>query len=1172
MSTDNVKSAVDKNKASTSKPVEATEAKPPQPKIVLPPLFRRIDWLAFGVTALLAFIGFYLTLAPEVTLEDSGELATGSFYAGVPHPPGYPLWTVFTWLFTVLVPVGNVAYRVAIASAVSGAVAAGLLALITSRGSSMMIESIPDFKAISRRVENAICIVSGFVAGMLLAFNGYMWSQSVIVEVYPFSVVSLMGVLCCLLRWVYAPHQKRYLYIAWFLFGVCFTNHQTLIVAAMGLEIAILAAQPKLGRDLLLGNSAVYLIGAVVLNMHLLGSFEPNDMVKIIFHIVGFGSILGCGWLIVSTKKIGTEILPVLTMFGLWLAGAAFYLYMPLSSMSNPPMNWGYPRTVEGFIHALSRGQYEKTNPTNFLNDPGRLINQICLYFQGAAEEFNILTLLLALIPFFFIFRVQKRERAWMIGLSALWACLAILLLILLNPAPDKASVELNRVFFTSSYTIISIFIGYGLTLTAAFMVTQYEKFRVWGLAGGAVAAGLALYSLADTTQHVFGSKPHLNPIELFFHAIGRSFAKNQYGLPIHAELILLGLALGFVLILAISRLKPRIYIALGLFALLPTHAILSHWSDNEQRGHWFGYWFGHDMFTPPFKIYPEMTRDAVLFGGTDPGRFCPTYMVFCESFTPHDKQPLEDQKFDRRDVYVITQNALADGTYLEYIRAHYNRSTQKDPPFFQELLRSGKEKELNYTTNGFARTAYQTLDKPFTELGARIEARRRKEGVYPPNEIYTPTPEDSQQCFQEYLADAQKRLDHDTRFPAEPKQIKPGEQVTTVDNRVQVSGQVAVMSINGLLTKVIFDHNPTNEFFVEESFPLDWMYPYLTPFGVIMKINRQPIPEFTDEIIRKDHEFWTNYSSRLIGNWITYDTSVQEIANFVEKVYRERDFNGFTGDRKFVRDDQAQKAFSKLRSSIGGIYNWRIANAKNPADQQRMMKEADFAFRQAFAFCPYSPEAVFRYVQLLAQFNRIDDAILVASTCHKIDPNNGAVEQLMGQLQGMKNQHGNIAPPPIAQAPVPLEQLEKESKDNPENFQAAFTLAAGYLQAQQMDKAIVVLDRVLANPKVNSSAVMFVARAYAEMRNTPKLETALEKLTQLEPNSPEAWYDLAAMKATDNKTNEAFQSLRHAMESNASRLDKDPKASNLLLTARADGRFEKWRQSPELRALLGTK
>ena len=45
--------------------------------------------------------------------------------------------------------------------------------------------------------------------------------------------------------------------------------------------------------------------------------------------------------------------------------GVSFYLYEPISGMTDPPMQWGYPRTVEGFFHALSRGQYEKANPTN---------------------------------------------------------------------------------------------------------------------------------------------------------------------------------------------------------------------------------------------------------------------------------------------------------------------------------------------------------------------------------------------------------------------------------------------------------------------------------------------------------------------------------------------------------------------------------------------------------------------------------------------------------------------------------------------------------------------------------------------------------------------------------------------------------------------------------------
>jgi hypothetical protein len=128
-----------------------------------------------------------------------------------------------------------------------------LLALLVSRGSSMLLEGVPDFKSIDRRWESAICMVSGFISGTLLGFNGFMWSQAVIVEVYTLSVLSFMGVLCCLLRWIYAPEQRKYLYWAFFWFGICFTNHQTLIVAAIGIEIAVLAACNPAGARYVLG-------------------------------------------------------------------------------------------------------------------------------------------------------------------------------------------------------------------------------------------------------------------------------------------------------------------------------------------------------------------------------------------------------------------------------------------------------------------------------------------------------------------------------------------------------------------------------------------------------------------------------------------------------------------------------------------------------------------------------------------------------------------------------------------------------------------------------------------------------------------------------------------------------------------------------------------------------
>src|SRR5437868_11597250 len=98
--------SVEKSKPSNGKNQPAAKTSPPPAKgtppaaPVLPPLFRKVDWIAFAVTLILVFVGYLLTISPDLTLEDSGELAVASKYAGVPHPPGYPVWTVYTWLWT----------------------------------------------------------------------------------------------------------------------------------------------------------------------------------------------------------------------------------------------------------------------------------------------------------------------------------------------------------------------------------------------------------------------------------------------------------------------------------------------------------------------------------------------------------------------------------------------------------------------------------------------------------------------------------------------------------------------------------------------------------------------------------------------------------------------------------------------------------------------------------------------------------------------------------------------------------------------------------------------------------------------------------------------------------------------------------------------------------------
>src|SRR5204862_1958603 len=79
----------------------------------------------FVVAALL----YTLTLAPTVTLVDSGELILAAWGTGVAHPPGFPLWVMLAHLASLL-PFGNVAVRINFSSALFAALACATLTLV----------------------------------------------------------------------------------------------------------------------------------------------------------------------------------------------------------------------------------------------------------------------------------------------------------------------------------------------------------------------------------------------------------------------------------------------------------------------------------------------------------------------------------------------------------------------------------------------------------------------------------------------------------------------------------------------------------------------------------------------------------------------------------------------------------------------------------------------------------------------------------------------------------------------------------------------------------------------------------------------------------------------------------------------------------------------------------
>ena len=433
-----------------------------------PPFFQKTDWLSFGATTLLALAVYLLTLAPDVGLEFSGIYSVGAMYAGVEQPPGYPLWTLWAWAFTKLLPFSNIAWRASVATAVAGALTCGVIALMVSRGGAAIIEKIPDNQKLKPKENKWLRAVCGYSAGMVFGLNGAFWPQAVIANVWPLSMLLLCTVLSLLLRWSYNPERRNFLYMAAFVYGLLLTNSQIELAFMPVIPFLAMLGDQKIGRDM-------FLAGMVLSLFWLIGSFcgsfpSPKDNGAGLFFIYILLSVLAglVGIVLtIKTRRAFSEWKVILICCTSFSAGLSLCFYLPVASMTNPPINWGYPRTVEGFFHVLSRGQYESIRVTQ---TAARFFEQFQMYFAVAGKEFGWPYLLIAVIPFCFRQRTAAFARKWILGLLAVYVYLATLMLAVLNPSLDKSSVEISKVYFSASYVVLALLMGYGLVFLAILL------------------------------------------------------------------------------------------------------------------------------------------------------------------------------------------------------------------------------------------------------------------------------------------------------------------------------------------------------------------------------------------------------------------------------------------------------------------------------------------------------------------------------------------------------------------------------------------------------------------------------------------------------------------------------------------------------------------------------
>ena len=930
------------------------------------------DRLAFWVGAGLSFAVYCFSLGPSIGLEDAGELATAADALGVPHPPGYPLWTMSAWLFCRLFgwmswqgwP--NPGRAVALASAVAGALAVGVLAAVVSRMLKAPTEAVPGGRWVR--------LCAGCGAGLAFAFSPGMWSQSVIAEVYALGALFVSLVLALSYDWLVRRRGRTLVWLG-LVFGLGLTNYQVLLLAAVPLGLMVALRRWRLARTFLalaipfaltlyalklgalpcadlfstpgapvilrpqaavetpypgplaplwfyiaLGAAALALaagalwrarsrtfaparrwawlggcalvmaallaLSAIAFAPHQLPpdfrgtcyAFAPAWAVHLaafgllwalcarwrrarrfaftvcavqtaILALVQQGLLLGLthpttGWFWWSFAWNGVvlalawRLLPAgrcaaLTV-GAAEAGLALYGYMPLvSDLRNPAMNWGYARTWEGFKHAVSRSQYEALSPAALFSSA--YLRQLWLYVRDLALQFSHMGLALgALGCGATLVRSARRAkcepgtRVWPWVLLALFTMMSAVLVALANPTGDIQDGFIQKVKFITSHQIVALWIGCALAALAALAAKRFGR-RAAIATAGALAAAIALLPIAE-------------------NAFNRELVRT------------VGAA--------------------------------------EQRGHDFGWQFGAYMLGGadqiraelradeeplPDPFWPEaMTQGAVYFGGTDAGRFVPTYLTYAVGFRP--------------DIFVLTQQALADPTYMNVERDLYGEH------------------------------------------------------------LWLPTADGVRDAFTDY-----------TDAVLAGRRTSRGK-VSEVNGRIQIAGSAAVMEICETLARQIWENNPERTFYLEESYRIPWMDTYLEPWGLAMRLHRDQATRDLAARRARNDAFWDWMCRRLL----------------TQSAYR--------------RDFAAQKNFSRLRTAQGGIY----ARAAQP-------EAAEQAFCEALMLFPLSPDALFRYLQeSLLPASRFDVAARLLRNYLRVDSRNTRAQLALARVETLaqKAQH----------------------------------------------------------------------------------------------------------------------------------------------------------------------
>jgi hypothetical protein len=366
----------------------------------------KLFYLSGILTFFTSFVFYLFTLAPSVTLEDSGELIAAAYNLGIPHQPGYPLFAMLGKLFSLL-PFGSIAFRLNLMSAFFSALGAVMICwsvIFLVENSTLNSKKSKKSRELQFEWHK---YAAGISAGLFMAFSFEVWEQSLITEVYGLHAFFTGLFLLLYIRFKRQKeenHKRKYFIALLLVTGLALTNHSTSIFLV-----------PLLLLDLLITDSRFL--------------FRVKTITRgILFFVIG--------------------LLPL--------------LYLPIASSFDPVIDWGNPENLTNFLRTVTRHQY-----TGIEQDGVKFMSELRFFFSELlVHQWGPVFLALLIPAYVFLF---KRNRNFLyFSLFFLFLATVVITYVAdFDVRGNDFNAQLNRVlvtvFYIPAYIMTSLLMGLGL-------------------------------------------------------------------------------------------------------------------------------------------------------------------------------------------------------------------------------------------------------------------------------------------------------------------------------------------------------------------------------------------------------------------------------------------------------------------------------------------------------------------------------------------------------------------------------------------------------------------------------------------------------------------------------------------------------------------------------------